>query len=139
MNLERARGMTLTRKLLILALGTIAGGVPASGHHSFAAYYSEDQTISVEGDLAVFEYRNPHAWVHIDARDNSGRVQKVSAEWANPGRLSRQGITRDTLKPGDRLVLTGSPARDPSEYKMHLKRIERRADGWTWVGRGERR
>jgi Family of unknown function (DUF6152) len=129
----------LTRRLLILALGTLAGGIPVHGHHSFAAYYFEDQTVSFEGELAEFEYRNPHAWVHIEARDDLNRMQKVSAEWSNPGRLSRQGITRDTLKPGDRLILTGSPARNPSEYKMHLKRIERPADGWTWAGRGARR
>jgi hypothetical protein len=63
-------------------------------------------------------------------------MQKVSAEWASPGRLSQQGISRDTLKPNDRLIVTGSPARNPSEYRMHVKRIERPADGWTWVGRG---
>jgi hypothetical protein len=129
----------MMRRFLILALAVAAGGTCVHGHHSFAAYYSEDQTVSVEGDLAVFEYRNPHAWVHIEARDNSGRVQKVSAEWANPGRLSQQGITRDTLKPGDRLILTGSPSRNPAEYKMHLKRVVRPADGWAWTGRGERR
>jgi hypothetical protein len=127
------------RGLPFLALGALVGVVPVYGHHAFAAYYLEDQTVSIEGDLVEFEYRNPHAWVHVDSRDNFGRMQKVSAEWANPGRLSQQGITRDTLKPGDRLIVTGSPARNPSEYRMHLKKIERPADGWTWVGRGERR
>jgi Family of unknown function (DUF6152) len=129
----------VTRRLFILALGAGVAVVPVHGHHSFAAYYHEDQTVSFEGDLAEFEYRNPHAWVHIEARDSLGQLLKVSAEWSNPGRLSRQGITRDTLKPGDRLILTGSPARNPSESKMHLKRIERPADGWTWAGRRERR
>ena len=121
------------------ALGVLAGALPADGHHSFAAYYLEDQSISVEGNMVELDYRNPHAWLHIVAPDNSGKVQRVSAEWANPGRLHQQGITRDTLKPGDRLIVTGSPARDPSEYKMHLKRIERPADGWKWIGRGQPR
>jgi hypothetical protein len=129
----------VSRRLLILTLVAFVGGIPVYGHHSFAAYYLEDQTVSIEGDLIEFEYRNPHAWVHIGARDNFGRMQKVSAEWASPGRLSQQGISRDTLKPNDRLIVTGSPARNPSEYRMHVKRIERPADGWTWVGRGERR
>jgi hypothetical protein len=47
-------------------------------------------------------------------------------------------MSRDTLKPGDRLIVTGSPSRDPSAYRMHLKRIERPADGWTWIGGGQR-
>ncbi len=129
----------MRRRLLILTFSVLAGGISVHGHHSFAAYYAEDQTVSIEGDLAVFEYRNPHAWVHIESRDNFGQVQRVSAEWANPGRLSQQGVTRETLKPGDRLILTGSPSRNPAEYKMHLKRVVRPADGWTWAGRGERR
>lgn len=113
----------------------LVGAVPASGHHSFAAHYHEDQSISVEGDIVEFEYVNPHAWVHVEAADLSGRAQRVSAEWASPGRLKQQGITKATLRAGDRVILTGSPSRTESEYKMHLKAIERRADGWKWSGR----
>ena len=128
----------MTRTWLILAVAALVGALPAYGHHSFAASYLEDQTISVEGELIELDYRNPHAWVHVSARDLSGRMQKVGAEWASASRLKLQGITTETLKPGDRLILTGSPSRDPSQYRMHLKRIERPADGWTWIGRGQR-
>ncbi len=69
--------------------------------------------------------------------DNSGQVQRVSGEWANPNRLRQAGIDKDTLKPGDRLIVTGSPSRHPTEYKIHLKRLERPADGWKWLGRGQ--
>jgi hypothetical protein len=120
--------------ILLVALVLIAS-VPASGHHSFAAHYFEDQSISVEGEIAEFEYVNPHAWVHVHAVDLSGRTQRVSAEWASPGRLKQQGIDKSTLRAGDRVILTGSPSRNQSEYKMHLKGIERRADGWKWSGR----
>ena len=65
--------------------------------------------------------------------------QKYGAEWANPGRLSQQGITRETLKPGDKVIVTGSPPRDPLNIALHLKRIERPADGWRWVGGGQTR
>lgn len=129
----------MTRVSLVLGLGVLVGSVPAYGHHSFAAFYLEDQTISVEGHVAEFDYRNPHVWVHVLAEDSAGQVQKVGAEWGNPGRLSQQGISRSTVKPGDWVIITGSPARDSSERKMHLKRIERPADGWSWVGRGDRR
>ena len=128
----------MTRTLLILALGGVVGSVPAYGHHSFAAYYHEDQTVSVEGQVVELEYRNPHAWLHFMAPDKDGRIQRVSAEWAGTNRLSQQGVTKDTLKPGDRVIVTGSPARNPSDYKMHLKGIERPADGWKWAGRQRR-
>jgi hypothetical protein len=130
----------VTRTLLVLALGAVVGSsVPAYGHHSFAAEYLEDQTVSVEGNVVELEYRNPHAWVHILAPDKQGRIQKVSAEWGGTSRLSQQGVTKDSLKPGDRVIVTGSPSRNPSEYRMHLKGIERPADGWKWAGRGQPR
>jgi Family of unknown function (DUF6152) len=117
----------------------LCAAVPLSGHHSFGAYYFEDRSVSIEGDVVELDYRNPHAWVHVLASDLNGKVQRVSAEWASPGRLSQQGVFRDTLKPGDRVIITGSPSRNESEYRIHLKGIERRSDGWKWAGRNQRR
>lgn len=129
----------MARIVLVAALIAIIPGSGADAHHSFGAFYHEDQTVSLEGTISEFRYINPHAWVYIDARDVSGVVRSVGAEWANPGRLNQQGIRKDTLKPGDHVIITGSPSRDPSEYKLHLKKIERPTDGWAWAGRGERR
>jgi len=124
----------MTRLWMILTLAVGVGAVTAAGHHAFASYYLEDQSISLEGSLEEFEYTNPHAWIHVAAADANGQVHRVSAEWGNPNRLRRQGIDKDTLRPGDRLIVTGSPSRHPSEYKLHLKRLERPADGWKWIG-----
>ena len=127
------------QKFLVLVVGVMMAGAPAYGHHSFAASYDESQSVSVQAQIVEFEYRNPHAWVHVDARDNDGRLQRISAEWASPARLSQQGVSRDTIKPGDQVIVTGSPSRNPIELKMHLKGITRLSDGWKWAGRGERR
>lgn len=122
------------RPIFILPVLALLGSLPAYGHHSFAAFYFEDQTISIEGELIEFEYRAPHAWVYFMATDAQGQLRKYSAEWANPNRLGRDGVTKDTLKPGDRIVITGSPGRNANEYKLHLKGIDRPADGWRWRG-----
>jgi hypothetical protein len=122
--------------LLTLLVGVVALRVPVSAHHSFPAHYFEDQTVSIEGELVEFEYRSPHAWVRVMAPDEKGVLQQFSAEWANPSRLSQLGVTKETLKPGDRVVVTGSPGRNPAERRIHLKSIQRPADGWAWKGRG---
>ena len=88
----------------------LASGALISGHHSFAAHYFEEQSVTVQGTLVEFEYRNL---------------------------LSRDGITKDTLKAGDVVIITGAPGRNAGENRIHLKRIERPADGWNW--RGQRR
>jgi uncharacterized protein DUF6152 len=107
--------------------------LPAA-HHSFAAYYFEDQSVTIEGTIAEFAYRSPHAWVYVDVTDSNGGVTRFGAEWANPSRLTRDGITADSLKPGDRVLITGSPGRKTSENRIHLKRIQRPSDGWQWRG-----
>ena len=126
----------MRRILTVLGLG-LAAVMPASAHHSFAAYYFEEQSVTIEGVVQEFQYRSPHAVLVFSARDQEGRMQNYAAEWSNPRRLTGDGVTKDTLKPGDAVVVTGSPGRVASEYKLHLKGIQRPADGWAW--RGNRR
>jgi Family of unknown function (DUF6152) len=121
----------IARTLVTLAL--IALGAPVSAHHSFAAFYFEDQSVSIEGVVTEFHYVNPHTWVYISAADVAGIQRIVGAEWSNPARLAQAQIRKDTIKPGDRVMITGSPARDTQESKIHLKRIVRLSDGWTWA------
>lgn len=117
----------------------IAAVAPLAAHHSFASYYFEEQLVSIAGEVVDFEYVAPHAWVHVMAPDEAGQMQRFSAEWSNPTRLARDRITAETLQRGDRVVITGSPGRDASERKLHLKRIERPADAWSWGNLRNRR
>jgi hypothetical protein len=81
------------RTFLTLLIAAVAAGASADAHHSFAAHYFEDQTVSIEGELVEFEYR-PHAWVHVMAKDENGQVQRFSAEWASVDRLRRAGVAK---------------------------------------------
>lgn len=128
----------MQRTLLTLVAGMLVAGFPLSAHHSFSAYYFEDQSVTISGDVEEFQYRSPHAIVRVNAKDADGQMRTYAAEFANPNRLAREGVTKDTLKPGDMVVVTGSPGRVASDYKIHLKRIQRASDGWSWGG-GRRR
>ena len=121
----------MIRILLGIAV-VIAATAPGAAHHSFAAYYFEEQSITIEGEVVEFDYRAPHAWLHVMAPDPQGQMRRFSAEWANPRRLMGDGVTRTTLQAGDRVVVTGSPGRTAGEYKIHLKRVRRPADQWEW-------
>ena len=117
-------------KLALLSL--LAGAflaIPAYAHHSFAAYYSEEQSITVDGKVAAFLYRNPHSFVDLETTDDHGNVTKWAAEWGGAGRLSRIGVVPETFQPGDRVIITGAPGRDPSQHRIHLKTIVRPSDG----------
>lgn len=122
-------------KATLLALVTVvcvATGT-AWAHHSFAATYAEDAPpVRIEGELVQFLYRSPHSFVHVVAEDAKGQKQRWAVEWAQGGALARTGVNRDTLKPGDRVIVTGSRSRDPNEFRIRLRTIERPLDGWKW-------
>jgi Family of unknown function (DUF6152) len=131
--------MPVMRVFFSLALGIMIVGARADAHHSFSAQYFEDKIISIEGEIIEFRYVSPHAWVDISGRGADGVQRSYAAEWASPARLSRQRIYKDSLRPGDRVIVTGSPSRETSTYKLHLKTIERPADGWRWAIQRDRR
>jgi hypothetical protein len=121
--------------LSILFAGCVvlaAGG--ALAHHSFAATYFVDQEITVEGTLTQFLYRNPHSFVKLMAPDSKGQMQTWSVEWGGGAQLTQAHVTRFTLKPGDRVIVTGNPGRDPAEHRIRLHKIVRPSDGWKWEG-----
>ena len=130
----------MTRKLMMFA-GAVAVAaavayvtVPAYAHHSFAATYFEDKTESVEGDLVQFLFRNPHSFVHVEGKDAQGQTVRYAIEWGAGLQLNRQGVTRETLKPGDHVIITGNPGRNPEDHRLRMRTITRPSDGWKWGG-----
>jgi len=130
----------MTRKLMMLAgAATLAAAVayatvPAYAHHSFAATYFEDKTESVEGELVQFLFRNPHSFVHVEGKDAQGNTVRYAVEWGAGLQLNRQGVTRETLKPGDHVIITGNPGRNPEDHRLRMRTITRPSDGWKWGG-----
>jgi hypothetical protein len=123
------------RRFILLLIVIIAAAVPLAAHHSFGEVYLESDSMEIEGTIVEFQYKNPHSWVHVAATDPFGREKIYAAEWVSTSQLERQGITKTTLKAGDSVRVWGSPAKNPNDTKMHLKRM-RRSDGWEWRGRG---
>jgi len=126
----------MKRTFLALALtaGAIVSGGRALAHHSFAATYFEDKTQKVEGNLVQFLYRNPHSFVHVEGPDDKGVMQRWAIEWGAGGQLGRQGVTRETLKPGDHVIIVGNPGRNPDDHRLRMVNITRPSDGWKWGG-----
>jgi hypothetical protein len=125
----------MSRRLLAAALIVLMSSA-TSAHHSFAAEYFEEQKVSLEGDVIAFELKNPHSFLYLAVIDETGKPQKFSAEWSNPARLKQAGFTTDSFKPGDHLIITGSPARDSAARTIHLRTIRRPSDGWKWPKSG---
>ncbi len=116
---------------LVLSLATAA---PALAHHSFPAAYLVDQKVTIEGTVVQFLFRNPHSFVYVMSPDKDGKTVTWAVEWGSSDTLGGANIKPDTLKPGDKVKVTGSPARDTSAHRLRMRSIERPSDGWKWGG-----
>jgi len=125
------------RTSALAVIGIVALCAPARGHYSFAEYYLERDTIEIEGEVIEFQYKNPHSWIHVMAREPFGAQKAYAAEWASVSRLERDGINAKTLRPGDMVRIWASPNRNPNDNRIRLKRIERRSDRWKWGGQNQ--
>ena len=119
-----------------LAVIVFAIGVQAFAHHSFAATYLENQSVTIEGDLVQFVLRNPHSFVNVDVPQPDGSMARYVVEWGSPAQLQGK-INRDTLKPGDHVVITGNPGRNAEDHRVRLLTFRRPKDAnhateWSW-------
>ena len=101
-------------------------------HHAFAATYSSDKTLTIEGKVVEFLFRNPHSVVLVETSGAEGQPVTWAVEWGDAGQLSRQGIEKDALKPGDRVIITGNPSRNPTDRGLRMQSLKRSPDGWEW-------
>jgi uncharacterized protein DUF6152 len=110
--------------LILMALG----GVAYAAHHSLAGMYDQSRRVALDGIVAQFHYVNPHPYVVLDVKDASGRTQQWRLEMDNRRELADIGITSETLKQGDRLVVSGSPGRAEPRL-LYVWKLDRPADG----------
>ena len=124
------------RILFALGTGVFLLVASLSAHHSFSAVYQTKEEIKLEGKLVQLSIRNPHSFIFMEAPDKEGTMQRWSLEWSGAAQLAGQGVNQQTLKVGDKMVITGRPSRTPGEYRVLVQTIA--AEGFSWGrGRGE--
>lgn len=90
-------------------------------HHS-GAIYDREHPITMSGTVTEFEFVNPHALIHFEVKDASGNLVKWVAISGPPQTLFRQdGWTKNTLKPGDKITITGAPSRNEANILSVVK------------------
>jgi len=84
---------------------------PLSAHHGTSGYDME-KVITLNGTVTSFNWSNPHCLVHIDVRDTKGDGKDWIVELAAPTLMTRNGWTKDSIKPGDEVVAETHPAKN---------------------------
>src|SRR6185369_16777234 len=104
--------MTKSSWMAAALLAVTAVTAPLFAHHSFAAEYDDKKPVKLKGTIASVEWLNPHVWIYIDAKDESGATARWQCEGGAPNTLTRQGWSKLTLKPGDAVTVEGFMAKD---------------------------
>jgi hypothetical protein len=121
-------------QLLFAVAAFLVCGITAYAHHSIGATYDGTKEVKLTGKIVEFNFRNPHAFVHVEAPDDKGVMQRWAVEWGGAASLGGQGVTRTTLKAGDEVVITGNPARgaDNGVHRVKMNTLFRQRDGFGW-------
>jgi hypothetical protein len=106
------------------------GGVAVEGHHSIAAVYDRARPVKLDAVVVEFAMVQPHPFLIVDVKDgsNAGRWR---GEMDNRHELVAIGMTADSLKPGDRVVLSGNAGRTQPQ-SLYIYRLDRPADGFWY-------
>src|SRR5216684_7128765 len=122
------------RLLILLSVVTFLtlGSGQTFAHHSFTSVYMHGKSQKIEGTVKEFIWRNPHSFMKVEAPDEKGEMQIWVIEGAAPAQLAESGMTTNTLRPGNHVIVTGQPGRIAEDHRLLLHTVERPSYGFKW-------
>src|SRR5688572_27119293 len=104
-----------TLAALTLGFGMLIGVTTALGHHAFSAEFDSEKPVEKRGFVTKVDWTNPHVWFYINVKDEkTGKISNWGFEMGPPHGLQARGWTRELMKIGDEVVVTGTLARNGS-------------------------
>ncbi|MGI9258796.1 MAG: DUF6152 family protein [Gammaproteobacteria bacterium] len=95
----------------------------STAHHGFTNHFDPDREQTIEGVVTQFDFINPHVKIHLEVQLDGGATESWVAETGGSSGYLRNGrLSRDSIQPGDRILITGHPAR-AQEREMRANHI----------------
>jgi hypothetical protein len=124
----------MTHRIAGIVAALVIAGASAQAHHSIAGAYDSNREATIDGVITEFRFVSPHPFVDV-RESRTGQAWRL--EMDNRRELESIGFAADTLKPGDRVVVTGSLGRRDAN-SMYIDRLDRPADGFGYEQVGSR-
>lgn len=96
--------------MLITLILSIGGIVRA--HHSFAAEFLADETATFHGVVTEVWFKNPHVRYYVEITNEDGSKETWDIRASSPALLVRKGWSKNTIREGDEITVTGFLGRD---------------------------
>src|SRR6516225_469543 len=107
--------MRITTGAIIAGVLLIASQAPVWAHHAFTAEFDANRPVNFkDATVTKVQLINPHSWIYVDVKMPDGKIENWAIEAGSPNILLRRGITKDTLKVGQKLVVEGYQSKDGS-------------------------
>jgi hypothetical protein len=107
--------VTIGAAVVLAGLAVLFSQAPLWAHHAFAAEFDEKKPVKfLDATVTRVQLINPHSWIYVDVKMPNGATENWAIEAGSPNILLRRGITRDTLKVGQKLVVDGYQSKDGS-------------------------
>jgi hypothetical protein len=87
------------------------------------AEFNKDKLITLRGVITSVRWENPHCWVYVDVRDETGKIVNWGFEGSGPAALVRHGMNASILKPGVEVTVKTNPVRDVSKHLGFLSEM----------------
>lgn len=124
------------KKMVALAVtAALASSVPALAHHSFAMFDQGKEVELKDATVVDWQWTSPHAWLFLMVPGGQSEPDKYSVEAANPGQLRREGFSKGSMSPGDKVTVYIAPLKS-GEKGGALKAVVL-ADGTMLGSRGD--
>ena len=110
----------MTTQILALLFGFVL-------HHSLAGVYDSSRDVKMDGVVTEFHFVNPHPFLVVDVQQQAWKM-----EMDNLSELVDVGMTKETFKVGDKVVISGHRAREKSQQLLYIRRLDRPSDGFRY-------
>ena len=115
---------------IVVAL-LVAAPVIGGAHHSISIAYDDSMRVQVDGVIQQFQFVNPHPYVVLEVRKDGAAAETWRLEMDSRNELAAIGMDANTLRQGDRVVVSGSPSRSQA-LSLYIRSLERPADGYAY-------
>jgi len=111
--------MSRVQNFALITVAVLLTASPAPAHHSFAMF-DQSKAVTLQGTVKDFRWSNPHVFIQLLVKTDSGNEEEWSIEMTSPEHLARVGWKPGAVKPGDKVTLVIHPMRDGSTGGQYI-------------------